>query len=191
VGQPAPNHFVRVNVFVLRTRVCAAVCTELRGDSCYLFGLRVAEEARGNGVGATLMVGRDRPGAVPHVVAGVMGSGWGSGRMLTSVTDCCWWWQCPLTPHWLRACCMCINRLQVLRSCCSPLQHHLVADQPRCCTAAGRWLPPWLLPRRPHPAHPQHYHPTQHPVSACHRAVRLHPQPHSGAMASRTFAVGL
>lgn len=52
---------------------CAAVCTELRGDSCYLFGLRVAEEARGNGVGASLMVGGTGHGAVPCMAAGCAG----------------------------------------------------------------------------------------------------------------------
>jgi hypothetical protein len=33
-----------------------AVCAEVRGCSSFLFGLRVAEEARGNGVASNLMV---------------------------------------------------------------------------------------------------------------------------------------
>jgi hypothetical protein len=36
--------------------LCASVCAELRGNSSYLFGLRVAEEARGRGVASKLMV---------------------------------------------------------------------------------------------------------------------------------------
>jgi GNAT superfamily N-acetyltransferase len=43
------------------TRVCwPAVCAELRGDSSYLFGLRVAEEARGKGVASQLLVRQGR-----------------------------------------------------------------------------------------------------------------------------------
>lgn len=41
---------------VVAVLLLSAVCAEVRGCSSFLFGLRVAEEARGNGVASNLMV---------------------------------------------------------------------------------------------------------------------------------------
>lgn len=54
------------------TTVQGVVCAEQAGSAAFLFGLRVAEEARGNGIAKQLMVGVVGAPAVQEVCALVL-----------------------------------------------------------------------------------------------------------------------